>query len=83
MEGSTAPFPTLVKLYILFWKNWQVEVAMACFPIRKREKKNVTFGHVKVFDEIGGKTLLIKAYSVKLKRLYSKTVLLIKGLLCV
>ena len=50
MDGSTAPFLTLVKLYNLYWKNWQSEVPMVCPPIRMR-KKNVTFGYVKVFHE--------------------------------
>ena len=38
MDGSTAAFLTLVKLYILYRKNWQAEVPMVCPPIRKRKK---------------------------------------------
>ena len=49
MAGSIAPFPTLVKLYVLYLKDWQAEVPMVCPPVRNDKKKML--GYVEVFDE--------------------------------
>ena len=49
MAGSIAPFPTLVKLYILYWKNRLAEGPMVCPPVRN--ERNKMLGYVEVFDE--------------------------------